>query len=250
MRRRAPRSGRSEIHWPAAIGAGVSAAAVVILIAALTMGGGPPKPRPAAASDSSSGARPGVAPSGASGSPTPPVTVAPPGSRSATVSGTSCSTGAGPFATEPVELRIPAIGVSTPVVALGLNADRTLQVPPLTYTGTHEVGWYKLGPTPGTDGAAVIVGHVDSTSGPAVFYRLGALTAGNTVQVIAANCQTSSFVITSVAQYPKDKFPTQQVYGATPDAELRLITCGGTFDPATGHYLSNIVAYAKTISVA
>jgi len=123
-------------------------------------------------------------------------------------------------------------------------------VPPLSYTGTHEAGWYKLGPAPGQEGAAVIVGHVDSSSGPAVFYRLATLKPGSTIQVIASNCQTASFVVTSIEQYPKNRFPTQQVYGPTSGPELRLITCGGVLDPATGHYLSNIVVYAKTVTVA
>ncbi len=241
MRFRKHLPARPVARWVAAAAAAVAAAAVVVLIAASLWGGGPPAPAQHPAS------RPGAlsrVPPAAS--PTPTSTVAPGG----TVSRTSCSTTAGPFATTPVALRIPSIGVSAPVVGLGLNADRTLQVPPLTYAGTHEAGWYKLGPAPGQAGAAVIVGHVDSTSGPAVFYRLGTLAPGSAVQVIAANCETASFVITSVEQYPKDNFPTKQVYGPTTDAELRLITCGGTFDPATGHYLSNIVAYARTVSVA
>jgi sortase (surface protein transpeptidase) len=140
--------------------------------------------------------------------------------------------------------------VSSPVIGLGLNADKTLEVPPLTYAGTHETGWYKLGPAPGQIGAAVIVGHVDSTSGPAVFSQLAKLKPGSAVEVIAVNCQTSTFVVTSVEEYPKSAFPTQKIYGPTSDAELRLITCGGSFDPATGHYSSNIVAYARTVSTA
>jgi len=144
----------------------------------------------------------------------------------------------------PVALKIPAIGVSTSVVNVGLNPDRTLQVPPLDYTGTHEAAWYDLGPPPGRVGASVIVGHVDSSTGPAVFYRLGSLSPGSTIEVTAANCQKVNFVVTSVKEYPKAQFPSQKVYGPVSDAELRLVTCGGAFDPSTGHYLSNIVAYA------
>jgi len=144
----------------------------------------------------------------------------------------------------PVGLKIPALGVSTNVVNVGLNRDRTLQVPPLDYAGTHEAAWYDLGPPPGRVGAAVIVGHVDSSTGPAVFYRLGSLSPGSMIQVTAANCQTVSFVVTSVKEYAKAQFPSQRVYGPVSDSELRLITCGGAFDPSTGHYLSNIVAYA------
>lgn len=158
--------------------------------------------------------------------------------------GPSCSPTPGAGAPTPVALKIPAIGVSTKVVDVGLDRDRTLQVPPLTYAGTHEVAWYDLGPPPGRVGAAVIVGHVDSTTGPAVFYRLRSLAPGSMIQVTAANCQTVSFVVTSVKEYPKAQFPSQRIYGPVSDAELRLITCGGTFDTSTGHYLSNIVAYA------
>ncbi|MGI8753641.1 MAG: class F sortase [Acidimicrobiales bacterium] len=145
---------------------------------------------------------------------------------------------------EPLSLRIPSIGVATHVVDEGLTADGALQVPPLTSTGTHEAGWYDLGPAPGQTGPAVIVGHVDSTSGPAVFYRLGSLAVGNKIMVGRANGTTATFTVTAVRQYPKASFPTQAVYGPIPYAGLRLITCGGKFDPASGHYLSNIVAYA------
>lgn len=146
-----------------------------------------------------------------------------------------------------MSLRLPAIGVSTSVIEEGLNGDGTLAVPPLTATGTHESGWYDLGPTPGQVGPAVIVGHVDSTSGPAVFYRLGSLVAGNKIMVTRADHTTATFTVTAVNQYPKASFPTQEVYGPVAEPDLRLVTCGGRFDQATGHYLSNIVVYA-TIS--
>lgn len=233
-----------------AAGAGIAAAAIVVLIAALVAGNGPPAPHRGGSPSAPSGSVAfGDAPATVAPAPAAATTV--PGAGTAADSGGSgCSVTAGPDATNPVALRIPAIGVSTSVIGLGLNADHTLQVPPLTYAGTHEAGWYRLGPAPGDVGAAIIVGHVDSTSGPAVFYRLGSLAPGDTVQVIAANCETSVFDITSVEEYSKSNFPTERVYGTTSDPELRLITCGGVFDPATGHYLSNIVAYAKTVHVA
>lgn len=243
---RAPQLDRRARRWVAAAGAAVAATAIVVLFAVVVSGGGPPSPKHRSAS----------APAALNSLPSPGSTAAPsPTSVPAdpfppSVAGTSCSASAGPGATAPVGLRIPAIGVSTSVIGLGLNADHTLQVPPLNYAGTHEAGWYKLGPAPGQVGSAVIVGHVDSTSGPAVFFRLGSLTPGDMVQVIAANCETSTFVITSVEQYSKNSFPTQLIYGPTSDPELRLITCGGVFDSATGHYLSNIVAYAKTATTA
>jgi len=249
FRARIPKQGPA--LWATAGGAGVAAAALVLLIGALVARSGPPSPHHGSSGSTPSGSVAFGDP-GAASSPnaTSPPTTNPVVPAAGTTGGSSCSVSAGPDATAPVALRIPSIAVSTSVIRLGLNPDRTLQVPPLNYAGTHEVGWYQLGPAPGQMGAAIIVGHVDSTSGPAVFYRLGSLTAGDTVQVIAANCETSTFVITTVAVYSKANFPTERVYGPTSDAELRLITCGGAFDAATGHYLSNIVAYATTVHVA
>ena len=100
----------------------------------------------------------------------------------------------------------------------------------------------------GAIGAAIIGGHIDSYRGPGVFYRLNTLRRGDKIYVKRSDGTMVLFKVTSVLTYPKDKFPTQTVYGPTPDAELRLITCGGTFDSTTGHYLSNIVVYATEAS--
>ena len=140
----------------------------------------------------------------------------------------------------PVSLTIPAIGVQTSLIHLGLASDGTLQVP----SSTTVAGWYTGSPRPGAVGSAVIAGHVDSYAGPAVFFRLKLLHAGDPVYVKRADGTLAVFRVTSVQQYSKDQFPTVSVYGPVPDAELRLITCGGTFDPATGHYLSNVVVSA------
>jgi sortase (surface protein transpeptidase) len=134
----------------------------------------------------------------------------------------------------PVSLTIPAIGVKTSLIHLGLQSNGSLQVP----STTAVAGWYTESPRPGAVGSAVIAGHVDSYQGPGVFYWLRNLKSGERVYVTRADG--------SVA-YPKAAFPTSIVYGATPDAELRLITCGGTFDSTTGHYLSNIIAYATLV---
>jgi sortase (surface protein transpeptidase) len=142
-------------------------------------------------------------------------------------------------------LRIPAIHVSTKIVDEGLDADGALQVPPLTDAGVHEAGWYDLGPAPGQVGSAIIAGHVDSYQAPGVFYALGTLAPGNAVEVTLANGETVHFTVTSVHEYSKAHFPAREVYGPEPYPALRLITCGGAFDEATGHYLSNIVAYAR-----
>ena len=144
----------------------------------------------------------------------------------------------------PVALTIPSIGVQTSLVDLGLTAAGALQVP----SSTAVAGWYTGSPRPGAVGSAVIAGHIDSRTGPGVFYHLSSLRPGDRVYVRRADGTLAAFRVTVVRQYLKDDFPTSVVYGAVPDAELRLITCGGTFDYATGHYLSNTVAYAVETS--
>jgi sortase family protein len=146
----------------------------------------------------------------------------------------------------PVSLTIPVIGVKSQLMKLGLAAGGALQVPPLSMSGV--AGWYTGSPRPGAIGSAIIVGHIDTVNGPAVFDRLDELTPGDSVYVTRADGSMVKFRVTLVQTYLKDHFPTQQVYGPTPDAELRLITCGGIFDKATGHYLSNIVVYATEAS--
>ena len=144
----------------------------------------------------------------------------------------------------PVSVAIPAIGVTSNLLHLGLNADGTIQVPSLV-TSAGEAAWYKYSATPGQIGASVIEGHVDSDQGPAVFFRLGALHPGDTIDVTLADGMTAIFRVTGVRQYLKSDFPTRAIYGATDYAALRLITCGGVFDYATGHYLSSTVVFAS-----
>ena len=145
----------------------------------------------------------------------------------------------------PLRLSIPAINVSTQLVRLGLNSDGTLQVP----TDFSVAGWYALGPSPGERGASVIVGHVDSKQGPAVFYRLGELAPGSIVRIALADQAEVVFRVYAVREYAKTAFPTSLVYGATPAPELRLVTCGGPFDAHTGHYLDNVVVFARYVGV-
>jgi sortase (surface protein transpeptidase) len=145
----------------------------------------------------------------------------------------------------PVSLRIPALGVAVAVSTLGLNPDGTVEVP----TDFQKPGWYRLGPSPGQMGSAVILGHVDSYQGPAVFFRLQSLAAGDPVEVTLADGVVADFVVTSVAMYPKDQFPSQQVYGSHGNRALQLVTCGGTFDTRTRSYLSNIVVYTSLQAV-
>jgi sortase (surface protein transpeptidase) len=145
---------------------------------------------------------------------------------------------------KPVWLTIPAIGVKAPIVNLGLNRNGTLQVPRTTTVA----GWYTASPRPGAIGSAIIAGHVDSRSGPGVFFWLRAMHRGERIYVRRADGTLAVFTVTAIRMYAKDDFPTATVYGPVPDAELRLITCGGTFDYATGSYLSNVVVYARLSS--
>ena len=143
----------------------------------------------------------------------------------------------------PIHLSIPVLGVSVSVGVLGLNKDRTVEVP----TNFAQPGWYKYGPTPGQVGSSVILGHVDNFRGPAVFFRIGTLRLGDHVIVREADKRTFTFRVIGVRMYPKSKFPDYLVYGPRPYAALQLVTCGGVFDHQTGSYLSNIVVYTALV---
>lgn len=147
----------------------------------------------------------------------------------------------------PVSVDIPSIGVHSNLLRLGVNADGTIAVPPLT-TSADEAAWYKYSPTPGQVGAAVIEGHVDSYRGPAVFFRLGSLRPGDAIDVTLADGITAIFRVTGVREYSKAEFPARMIYGTPDYAALRLITCAGSFDRATGHYLSSTVVFASLTS--
>jgi len=141
----------------------------------------------------------------------------------------------------PGRLTVPRLGLSVALGALGLNADGTVQVP-----GTPEqAGWFDRGPTPGQLGSAVILGHVDSWSGPGVFFTLRTLVPGDQLDVSLADGVVAQFAVTSVQTYLKQSFPSQQVYGSHGVSSLQLVTCGGAFDSATGSYLSNVVVYSS-----
>jgi Sortase domain len=144
----------------------------------------------------------------------------------------------------PVSVVIPAIGVDSALLHLGVNADGSMQVPSLV-TSANDAAWYKYSATPGQIGTSVIEGHVDSYFGPAVFYRLGALRPGDLIEVGLADGTTAIFRVTGVREYQKSNYPAKAIYGATNYAALRLITCGGSFDFATGHYLSSTVVFAS-----
>jgi hypothetical protein len=141
----------------------------------------------------------------------------------------------------PVRLRAPSVGIDTALTGVGVDPTGAL-VPP---ADDAVAGWYRQGPAPGAPGPAVLTGHVDGPAGPAVFFRLGDLAVGDAVLVERADGTTARFIVSSVARHPKDAFPTAAVYGPVPDAELRLITCGGSFDRAVGSYRDNVVVSAR-----
>jgi hypothetical protein len=140
----------------------------------------------------------------------------------------------------PGRIRIEAVGVSADVETVGLAADGTLALP----TDTDTVGWFAGSSRPGDIGPAVMVGHVDSLDGLAVFGRLAGLEGGDVVAVNNGDGTTVSFVVSSVTRFPKESFPSDAVYGSTPHAELRLITCGGSYDWDNG-YADNVVVLAR-----
>lgn len=217
----------------------VSAAVAVALVAATVAGCGT-SAGPRAGATTTSTVATGAGPSTV---PVPPAAAGP--------------TSADPFADLPgpqplpsqaavtaTRITVPAMGVDSSLEQLSVGGDHVLQAP----VDPRLAGWYSGGTVPGDPGPAVIAGHVDSTSGPAVFYELKQLKVGSVVAVTRSDGRTVRFRVDGVDQYPKDDFPTEAVYGPTPDPSLRLITCGGTFDYGRHHYRDNVVAYASLIS--
>ena len=140
----------------------------------------------------------------------------------------------------PVRIAIPALQVSADITNLGLNRNGTVEVP----DNPDEAGWYRKGPKPGEPGSAVILGHVDSKVGPAVFYRLKNLDRGDQIGVKLDSGMMAYFEVARVAHYANEDFPRQKVYADKPDRPaLNLVTCGGRYDEEAGGYQSNVVAY-------
>jgi hypothetical protein len=140
----------------------------------------------------------------------------------------------------PVRIQVPAIGVDAPLIRLGLDPTGSLDVPPRP----EQAGWFGRTARPGERGAAVIAGHVDSTTGPAVFYRLGTLRRRDVIRVRRRDGSAIAFRVRRVERWPKDRFPTSRVYTPTPGPTLRLITCGGAFNARSGHYVDNTIVFA------
>ncbi|MBO1753849.1 class F sortase [Allobranchiibius sp. CTAmp26] len=172
---------------------------------------------------------------------------APSGSSTSTPSAPSASASTNAPAAAPISapssINIPSLKEGSSLLTLGATANREIVVPDDKHA--DQAGWFTGSPTPGAVGPATIVGHVTSSRGGAVFYHLAQIKNGAKVQVTLKSGKVLTYDVYRVASFPKDAFPTQAVYGNTSDPELRLITCGGSFDPATGHLRNNTVVYAR-----
>ena len=220
---------------------------VVALVLGLRGSDGPPQPvaaAPAATASTPTGSTaPGPAPTSPRRSPQPRSTPQPPATAPAKEPKTRIET----FlpAARPTKIEIPSVDISSDnFVDLEVAKDGTLDVP----GSADEVGLYADGPTPGQLGPAVLGAHVDSTKGPGIFYRLGAVKRGAKIHITRADRTRTTFVVDKVAVYPKDDFPTDQVYfGDFTRPEIRLVTCGGTFDRVK-HYLGNVVVFGHLVT--
>jgi sortase (surface protein transpeptidase) len=146
----------------------------------------------------------------------------------------------------PTRISIPSLGISSDLLSLGLAEDGTIAVP-AKGRDYDRAAWFNGSPRPGGRGPAVIEGHVDGANGPSVFHELGRIAKGATVTVTRTDGSRVHFVVDGVASYPKADFPVTKVYANTDRPELRLITCGGTFDRTTGHYVDNTVVFAHQV---
>ena len=234
-------SRRSRPRVWAALAVALAVVAVVALVIAVT--GQQQAPRPSAAAGQTSGSAESSG-SDPSDSLPGPESSAPAGTSSAAPS-TKPSAPAEKVA-EPVSVAVPAIGVTSTLMDLGLNRDGTVEVPPLERD--DRAGWYTPGPAPGEVGPAIILGHVDSAEwGPGIFFELGALKKGDEISVARADGSVAVFGVDRVEVHRKDDFPTIEVYGNTDDPQLRLITCGGAFDPAARSYEDNVIVFASLV---
>jgi hypothetical protein len=176
----------------------------------------------------------------------PPLSAPPPPAAVASSGGDTLTRGTLLPESAPKRVTVPALKVDTPVIGLGLQPDGVMQVPADAAT----VGWYTGAPAPGALGPAVLAGHVNFKGADGAFARLAELRPGDEVRVARQDGTTAVFAIIRVDRYPKDRFPTDAVYGSIDHAGLRLITCGGDFDDRTGHYVDNVIAYADLKATA
>lgn len=146
----------------------------------------------------------------------------------------------------PVRLVVKRLGINAPISSVGLDGQGAIEVPPVA--DPNLVGWYRSGPTPGEAGPAIILGHKDTRSGSAVFSRLDEIRNGDVIEVRRKDGIIAVFTVGGLEQAEKSVFPTQRVYGESPNPQLHLITCGGTYNRTTGHYTDNVIAYATMTS--
>lgn len=211
--------------------------AIAAIAAAVLLSACAGDPDPGATASPPAGAASAPAPSPA----TPSATPAPPAGADTASAGSRVPAGAG---LDPARISIPAIDVEAEIVDLGLNPDGTMEVP----EDFSVTGWFRHGSRPGQQGPAIIAGHVDSTTGPAVFYRLRELQPGQRIRVAAPDGAAVTFAVQRVGQYPKEAFPTEAVYAFTEDPALRLVTCGGPFNETIGHYEHNVIVFARRVA--
>lgn len=232
------RGGRRGTHAAAAVTVALLLVGVLALVLGFRGSDGPPQPVAVAAAPSSTSTK--KAEPIASATPDRHDPSRPAAQTSAATKSPGPRIGKFLPASAPVALEIPSIDVeSSNFVDLQVGENGTIDVP----GSADEVGFYAGGPTPGQIGPAVLGAHVDSTKGPGVFYNLGAVKPGAKIHITRQDKTRTTFVVDRVALYPKDDFPTEAVYHGDFDrAEIRLVTCGGIFDPAK-HYLDNVVVF-------
>lgn len=141
----------------------------------------------------------------------------------------------------PVRLEIPSLNLTAPVVPVGVDANNALQIP----DQSNAVGWYTGGALPGTQGSAVIDGHLDTVSGPAIFWNLHKLKSGDQIKVAMSDGTARTFLVSALKNFPQNNFPTAEVYGDPGFADLNLITCSGAYDRSISRYTDNLVVFSK-----
>ncbi|WP_051898926.1 class F sortase [Sciscionella sediminilitoris] len=144
---------------------------------------------------------------------------------------------------EPTWVKVPSIDANSSLVPLGLNKDKTVEIPPVSQP--LQAGWYKYSPTPGQLGPSVILGHIDGNHKKGIFWRLHEVKKGAKVLIGRKDGSVATFIVNKIKQIPKTSFPSDEVYGNTPDSQVRLITCGGEFDASKRSYKDNTIVYGQ-----
>ncbi|MFB7664188.1 class F sortase [Kitasatospora sp. NPDC056138] len=235
--------GRTRRRWLSVFGIGMAVFGILMILKPLNGQPAAPLPPKAAAVPKAVGARPvpsqvGPAQSGPSQAAPSPAEPAPAAPSPAKPSPSKVPLGFSP----PTRLQIPAIGVDAPFTQLAADASGEIAPPPAD--NQNLVGWYNGSASPGEPGTSVVVGHVDTLTGPAVFMGLSSLGQGSEVDVTRADGVTATYVVDTIQAFAKDQFPDDEVYGESKDGQLRLITCGGAYDRTAKDYTENVVVFA------